>query len=754
MISGNTVSYKISDFLTKSENDIVGELNDPSLQIQAWRNQIKSLQKSLSNKEGQILFEYGITGLSKVCDVILLLSGKIFVLEYKNGSNEYYLADRNQTLCYALRLKYFHSNSNDKDIIPILIATEAENIQDPHKKTDDGVYHLVLCNDAQLNSILDSYCNGTEMQYQSWYHEWENGIFKATPGIIKAAKDIWNKQHVDGLVDDNFNIKSTQIRLEAEKNIFNIIKSTKENKRKALIFVTGVPGAGKTLVGLKVSVGAQEYGASLLSGNGPLVEVLSTALKNNLDLQQENLKKEDREALKSHKGNTKSLDNLKETIAVDSIIRGVYGYKSEIIERLNYNVSPDLRNKPGFKFSMKERMQPCSQHVIIYDEAQRAWSLTKMRQPGRAKKNWQDSNWAFSEPALLLWDMDQLDWGVFICLVGGGQEINEGESGINEWLRTLVEDSDKVDFNNWDVFMAPNLNSSEYQLIDGNNLSISDYINKIAISKPTLLHYDTTLHLTECQRSPLATGLSNFINKLVDGEATADDYAKISHGYTISLTRNVETAKKFLRERQKQLKPLVTDDYVDNSTSVIADDPQNHILRTGILMSSNGLRLRPLGFEIKKVADYLKKTPSWFLDTKEDNVDSSDFLEVALSEFFVQGLEIDLSCVIWDGDFRFDPDTRKWRFFKFNKKSWSEKKEVPETGRTIDSINNKKESNVKTRITQAYMRNAYRVLLTRARLGMVICVPEGSNEDTTRAPEFYDTTYQYLKSLGLKVLKE
>ena len=169
-------------------------------------------------------------------------------------------------------------------------------------------------------------------------------------------------------------------------------------------------------------------------------------------------------------------------------------------------------------------------------------------------------------------------------------------------------------------------------------------------------------------------------------------------------------------------------------------------------MSSNAARLRPLGFEIKKVQEYNHKTPGWFLDYKEENIDSSDFLEVALNEFFVQGLEIDLACILWDADFRFDPTNHSWRFYKFYKKAWSEKVRKPETGRTLESIQKKKKDNINTVINQAYMRNAYRVLLTRARLGLVICIPTGSSEDITRLPEYYDNTYNYLLSLGFNNL--
>lgn len=745
MISGHSVSYRISDFLKLTEKSILGELNDPSRQTQAWSNQIRGLLTTLVGMEGRIIFEYGIPGLSRVIDVILLLDNKIFVLEYKNGSEDYYLADKNQTLGYALRLKYFHSNSSDKIIIPILIATEASYISNPKDLTQDGVYTLVQSNAQSLRSIINDYCVSNKSKYFEWYDNWDKAVFKATPGIIVAAKEIWNNQHVKGLTEKGSTVRSQQERLQAEDTIKVIIEKAKSKGRKALVFITGVPGAGKTLVGLKTSVAFQEYGASLLSGNGPLVKVLSTALRRNLDLQQDKLKEEFRTDLDTSKLSKTQLDEIKNKIAVDSIIRDVYGYKNEIIERLDYASHIGINAKARDKYKMKSDATPSSQHIIIYDEAQRAWSVAKMQTPGRVRKEWQTSDWTFSEPSLLLWDLDQLDWGVFICLVGGGQEINEGESGINEWLRTIVEDSDKVNLTNWDIYMSDNLNSKEYQLPDSHNNTIADYIAKIKSHNSSFINYNPTLHLTECQRSPLSAGLSKFINLLVEGIATKEDYDIIKDGYPINITRDVETARKYLRKRQCELMPLVTSE--NNST--LAED---NFIRTGMLMSSNATRLRPLGFEIKKVQEYNHKTPGWFLDFKEDNIDSSDFLEVALSEFFVQGLEIDLACVIWDADFRFDLKKNTWRFYKFNKKSWSEKAHKPETGRTPESVKKKRKNNINITITQAYMRNAYRVLLTRARLGLVICVPSGTQDDKTRLPEYYDDTYEYLLSLGFNNL--
>ena len=356
-----------------------------------------------------------------------------------------------------------------------------------------------------------------------------------------------------------------------------------------------------------------------------------------------------------------------------------------------------------------------SQHVAIFDEAQRAWTRKKMLSPGQSgKKDWQKEkdSWPFSEPGLLLWDMNQRDWGVFVCLVGGGQKINDGEAGIGEWMKVLATEP----YKDWLVYMSDQLFDEDYQRSYSDNKTLQDYCEEL-MSQGRLCTDEerNKLHLTEGQRSIRNRKVSDFVNTLLSckvGEAT-DLYNKIYPTYKIYLTRNIQTAK----EQLKKMKSY-------------GEYPE--IARMGMLMSSEAARMRPLGYEIKKVSQFLDKTPNWFLDPSE-YVCSSDYLEVALNEFFVQGLEIDYATVMWDADFRYNPNKNEWDYFCFDgKQKWSKKDEP------------------KHEIKRYYMKNAYRVLLTRARLGMVIYVPDGSQTDKTRSSEFYDDTYEYLKSIGIE----
>lgn len=702
------ISYSITDFLAESEDRFIGKLSTQhamehvdltGAQNRAWKKEFQDLQRILQNKNGQILFEYSIPSLPKAIDVVLLIEGKIFVLEYKTGEDSFRSQDIHQTNGYALRLKYFHSKSNDNWIIPILVATDAndgELVYTPSE--DDMVYNTIQCNSNNLCNAIEYILS--KISYEGtndWEREWEYGIFKASPTIIEAARNVWRANNVRGFTISE---ATKETRLAAEDYIVNqVVPNTRDRsdgKRKSICFVTGVPGAGKTLVGLNISVKLQDYGASMLSGNGPLVAVLTTALKRDLDNNQDNL------------------THPKDKISVETIIRNAYGYKKEIFDnRLSFI-------KESGTVHLKDGANPGSQHVIIFDEAQRAWNKDKLIKPGRnGKKDWQEETFPFSEPGLLLWDMNQRDWGVFVCLVGGGQEINTGEAGICEWLKAI---KDNRDFDNWHIYMSKELLGEEYNSRTGDEKTLSDYKNYFeSLGRLTV---DDSLHLTACQRTNRSDKVAEFIQELLECNAQRAKklYEQFKNKYQIYLTRNTDTAKEKLRQRKSQ---LLDRTYIDGIN--------NESIRIGMLMSSKAARLRPLGFEIKKVADYLQKVPNWFLNPP-DYVESSDFLDIALNEFFVQGLELDFTAVMWDADFRYNDTTKQWDFYDFNGRYWGAvNKDCQETKRF-------------------YMKNAYRVLLTRARAGMVIVVPEGNPADSTRKAEFYDCTYNYLKSIGLEVL--
>jgi hypothetical protein len=293
-----------------------------------------------------------------------------------------------------------------------------------------------------------------------------------------------------------------------------------------------------------------------------------------------------------------------------------------------------------------------------------------------------------SEPEFLISCMDRhRDWAVIVCLVGGGQEINTGEAGISEWINAL-----NGKYRNWKVYISPNLTDTEYdegkvseKLKDNPNVTV-----------------DNTLHLSVSMRSFRAESLSKIVHNILELDAASAkaEYSQIKDRYPIVLTRDLERAKAWLKEKARGSE------------------------RYGIICSSQAYRLKPLAIDVRVNPD----TVHWFLDDEND-IRSSLFLEDVCTEFQVQGLELDWTCVVWDGDFRYMPTG--WQHREFMSSSWN---------------------NIKKPERQLYQTNAYRVLLTRARQGMVLCVPEGDPNDKTRLPEFYDDTFEYLKSIGFSVI--
>ncbi len=708
------ISMPISDFLLLNEEEFSGRMSlknqynhnaQRSMQTCAWSWEFHHLQRELQGIEGQIIFEYGIPSLLKNIDVVVLAYGIIFVIEYKVNAHSYNSADIRQTNGYALRLKYFHSTSNDNWIAPILVATDAPDCNiSLETDEDDMVFRPICSNSKNLRKILDAVIEKASRPTTSeWEKGWENGYFKASPTIIDAARNVWRRNNVR---DFSICESDNATRLEAEEYISEVVvsetKGRPAGKNKSIVFVTGTPGSGKTLVGLNVSVRLQSEGASMLSGNDPLVEVLTAALKRDL------------------RANKRNLNKPADEISIETIIRSAYGYKKEIFEkRLEYLPGKGICTR-------KPNADSGSQHIIIFDEAQRAWNHKKMIQPGqRGRKYWQENKFPFSEPGLLMWDMDQRDWGVFVCLVGGGQEINSGESGICEWLEAL-----KRQFPDWHIYMSEELRGPEYDGNDGVR-TVQSYIDEFCPAGR--ITFDKSLHLTACQRSNRSDKVSLFVHELLECNATEARriYSDICHRFPIYITRDVETAKHKLRQRRNE---LIDRGFTENG---LVEE-----VRAGMLMSSKAARMRPLGFEVHKVGNFLKKVPNWFLDPA-DYVISSDFLEIALDEFFVQGLELDLVGLLWDADFRYNPSTNGWDYFEFVGNKWTARMDDSET----------------QSVKRFYMKNAYRVLLTRARAGMVIIVPKGTcqsakspDSDFTRDASFYDTTYNYLLSLGLKPL--
>ena len=671
----------IEAFLSEDAYSILGKLNQAESfdtardQKNAWGEEIGLLKLYLEGKAGYIFFEYSIPRLGRRVDVVLLINGIVICLEFKVGADRFEAADREQVWDYALDLKNFHETTRDLFVAPILVATDAPD--EPFElKTcnyDEKVYAPLQANASTLKDALEKVIAATPETIVDGL-SWARSRYSPTPTIIQAASALYAKHNVENITrcDAGENLKVTT------DYILNIIEHAKANNEKCLCFVTGVPGAGKTLVGLNVAMKQFEKKepAVYLSGNGPLVDVLTEALARDKVRQE-------REA-----GNKCTLTTARRE--VKSFIQIIHHYRDNALAKLKMPISDGrLAIDPAKLQKHKDDGYSEVEHVAIFDEAQRLWDQPHLSSWLARKKGVQ--NFPMSESEFLIWSLDlRPDWAVVVCLVGGGQEINSGEAGIAEPLRAANES-----FPNWNVFISPQLTAKEYA---------EGKVNAL-IAQNAKVHKENSLHLATSMRSFRAENLSNFVGQLLDRDASAakTTYAEFCANYPIMLTRDLSKAKAWLRK-------------VSGGSE-----------RYGMVCSSQAFRLRPLAIDVRAKPNIV----DWFLDDITD-IRSSLFLEDVATEFDIQGLELDWSCLIWDGDFQYAPDG--WIQKDFSGGKWK---------------------NINAPERRAFQLNAYRVLLTRARKGMVICVPEGHKgcpPDETRRPECYDTTFEYLKSLGLKVI--
>jgi hypothetical protein len=418
--------------------------------------------------------------------------------------------------------------------------------------------------------------------------------------------------------------------------------------------VTGVPGAGKTLVGLNIATQHIDKDSELysvfLSGNGPLVAILREALA--------------RDRVRRQKENGTRLTKAKALSEVKAFVQNVHHFRDDCL------VSPGAP----------------IEHVVLFDEAQRAWNKGQTASFMSRKKGVADFD--LSEPEFLISCMDRhVDWAVIVCLVGGGQEINTGEAGIGEWIESLTRA-----YPHWHVYLSSKMTDSEYAA--GQSLDMAKQL-------PNCFVRDE-LHLGVSMRSFRAENVSLLVKQLLDQELeeARRTWKTIDRNYPIVLSRDMPVAKSWLRNKARGTE------------------------RYGIVVSSQAQRLKPHAIDVRSPVDPIH----WFLDGKED-VRSSYYLEDVASEFLVQGLELDWTCVTWDADFRYSPG--EWQHWSFCGDRWNQIRK-PER--------------------KTYLKNAYRVLLTRARQGMVIVVPKGADSDPTRRHEYYDQTFDYLASVGIPMI--
>jgi len=560
-------------------------------QRDAWVGSIDVLNQSLEGLKGSLFLEFNIPRMGRRIDAVVIIGAICLVVEFKVGEAEFNRQDIEQAWDYALDLKNFHEASHAISIVPVLVATEADYPAPVFLDVDhDDVYQPVCVGSTELRTVIDLALQ-TVLGPDIDQSRWSFAPYRPTPTIIESARALYALHSVKDITRNDAgaqNLAVTSLKID------DVVDSAIENGRKVICFVTGVPGAGKTLVGLNVATRhRRELGLSThavyLSGNGPLVSVLHEALT------------------RDEVGRRRSLG--------EKVRKGEVGSK----------VKAFIQNVHHFRDEALLDSEAPSDHVVIFDEAQRAWNLQQTANFMLRKKK--RPGFEMSEPEFLISYMDRhRDWAVIVCLVGGGQEINTGEAGIDAWLDAINER-----FPHWDAYISSRLTDSEYAA--GNALATA--------SKRSNTYFEDSLHLAVSMRSFRAENVSAFVKALLDNEiqVARDQLSELISSYPIVITRNLEQAKQWTRSQARGSE------------------------RYGLLASSKAQRLKPYAIDIRVNINPVH----WFLNDRDDTR-SSYYLEDAATEFQAQGLELDWACVTWDGDLRF-MDTG-WSHHEFRGSRW------------------------------------------------------------------------------------
>lgn len=654
MVKRSYYSNDIQSFLNQDNYSIFGEIttNDQfsaeDLQKNTWNREIEILKRELSQfLDGYIIFEYTIPRIGNRIDNIAIYKGIIFLLEFKVGEKKYPSYAIEQVTDYAFDLSCFHKESHNRLLVPILISTKAHSVKQEIRISKDNVLETICCNEYEIAKYITE-VSLKFIQDEIIPDDWINSLYMPTPTIIEAAQALYLGHNVEDISRNDASAKNLN---QTTKAINKIIDYSKAHNRKSICFITGVPGAGKTLAGLNIAVERQKIAedehAVFLSGNGPLVDVLQEALARD-DAKRNNISRKE------------ASRKVKEFIQI------IHHFRDDAI-------SVDT---------------PPVEKVAIFDEAQRAWDEQNLTDFMKKKKHIEDFN--MSEPEFLISILNRHnDWATIICLIGGGQEINKGESaGIYGWFDSL-----RNNYPSWDIYISDKITDDEYS--KGHNFA--------EMTKNMNVNIIEDLHLAVSLRSFRSENVSNFVKALLDVDIDTAKrlYEQFNNDYPVFVTRNLHKAKLWVRSQAKGSQ------------------------RYGLTASSGAKRLRKYGIWVQNKIE----ATNWFLNGKND-VRSSFHLEETATEFDIQGLELDWTIVCWDADLRFE--NGDFKHLKFVGTKWQ---------------------NIKSADNILYLKNAYRVLLTRARQGFVIFVPTGDETDMTAKPEYYDGIYRYLKSVGIKELE-
>lgn len=651
------------EFLLDNTDSIVGALtrgaSDAGFyqqlhsQTDSWNSFINLLKENLPLLESQgidfnksgVLLEYPIPRREKRIDCVLIVNDLIIVVEFKEGEDSHKQNDIVQVEDYCLDLRDFHAESKDRIIIPVLLATQARNIINSKVDTTDGVKRVYLTNESSVvDTLIDVNRTYSSSTSGISFQQWDSSSYAPTPTIIEAAQSLYAGKSVREISRSHAGAENLTRTTDA---IIDAIKEARTSNSKIICFITGVPGAGKTLAGLNIvhnkefSDTGEELGV-FLSGNSPLIKVLTEALARDFSNREKGSRGEARRKVKT-------------------FIQNVHRFIDEYYT--------DKSKSPIDK-------------VVIFDEAQRAWDAAQSKRK---------FNRDFSEAEMMLDVMDRHSgWAVIVALVGGGQEINNGEAGLPEWGKTITEK-----FSHWKIAISNELLEGDHST---GNMTLFDVVpDNVDIKRIEALHLRVSIRAFRAQE------LSRFVSLVLENnpsEARALLNTSLRE-YPLFITRSLQAAKQWLQLQQRGSR------------------------RIGLVATSGARRLRPYGLDVKGDLE----VEEWFLNNDED-VRSSFALETPATEFAIQGLELDWTALCWDADLR--RNNNQWDYKAFKGTKWM---------------------NVNQSEKQKFILNKYRVLMTRAREGMIIWVPEGEVEDDTRNPKYYNDIYEYLKSCGIPEVK-
>jgi hypothetical protein len=659
----------VAQILAISESDILAQLSlayanrgytsQYSDQTLTWERDIRSLREALTACAQQIptagnwgvLLEFSIPRKEVRIDAVLLIGDQIVILEAKAG--DAFQQARRQLEEYALLLHYFHKASANRCIVPIIVSPLAESADFdalnqyemfPQLATY-WVGNVVTTSWRALPTVIAEVAK-RECTGQILVEAWDESPYHPVPSIIEAAIALKSGLSIREIAHSEASEHEIEI---VRETIQNYVDQARVENQHAICFLTGVPGSGKTLVGLSLAHSHENQNNAIhfMSGNGPLVKVL--------------------QHLFTQESRKRGANAANARIEARTLIENVHVFARHYTE-----------DNPGSP----------SNHAIIFDEAQRAWNRAQ---------NKRKFNRDYSEPEMLLKIMERHpDWATVIALVGGGQEINDGEAGLEEWGRALAQS-----VRPWKIYASPEVlqggpSTAGHKLFDDLTTSIS-------------VHTNPMLHLRTSNRSLRAEKLATWVNLVLDGNASEAAALKVTERYPIFLARDLSQTRTKLKEQ-----------------AIGAT-------RFGLIGSSGASRLRAEGLEPSSSfhADY--PWEQWYLATELD-IRSSFQCEVFATEFEIQGLELDWIGLCWGGDCVWTHE-RGWQWRKL-----------------LSGPNNRWVS-IKNPEKRTFRKNAYRVLLTRARQGMVIFVPRGDSADSTNSPEEFDATADFLTRCGVTSLR-